>query len=95
MSQLPGTPGNPGNTPAQEKPSFESALEQLQSAVRRLESGELSLEESLKQFEAGVKLTRSCQEYLTTAEQRVEMLIKANNATGEVELQPFAPSQKN
>jgi exodeoxyribonuclease VII small subunit len=72
--------------------SFESALEQLQQAVKRLESGELSLEDSLKQFEEGVRLTRHCQTHLAAAEQRVEILTKASP---EVETQPFTPTQKS
>ena len=76
------------NANTSEKIEFEAALEQLQGAVKKLESGELSLEQSLLQFEAGVKLTRICQEYLTAAEQRVEILTKAN-VSGQVELQPF------
>jgi exodeoxyribonuclease VII small subunit len=71
------------------QPSFETALEQLQATVKRLESGELSLEESLKQFEEGVRLTRACQEQLGAAEKRVELLMKASSEGG-VELQPFA-----
>ena len=57
--------------------SFEAALEQLQSTVRQLESGELTLEEALKNFEEGVKLTRLCQEQLIEAEQRIEVLTQS------------------
>ena len=73
-------------------PSFENALEQLQATVKRLESGELTLEDSLKHFEEGVRLTRACQEQLSVAEKRVELLMKAN-ADGSVELQPFTPGR--
>ena len=73
-------------------PSVETALEQLQTAVKRLESGELTLEDSLKHFEEGVRLTRACQEQLGAAEKRVELLMKAN-ADGGVDLQPFAPQR--
>jgi exodeoxyribonuclease VII small subunit len=59
-----------------QKPSFEGALEQLQTAVKKLESGELSLEESLQCFERGIQLTRLCQEHLASAEQKVELLSK-------------------
>ena len=72
-------------------PSFESALEQLQQAVKRLESGELSLEQSLQQFEEGVRLTRVCQEQLSSAEQRVELLMKGTSETSVPEMQPFSP----
>jgi exodeoxyribonuclease VII small subunit len=71
-----------------QKPSFEVALEKLQSNVKRLESGELSLEESLKQFEEGVKLTRICQEYLSAAEQKIEILTKGTSGE-QVQLQSF------
>jgi exodeoxyribonuclease VII small subunit len=67
--------------------NFESSLEKLQATVRRLESGELGLEQALEQFEEGVKLTRSCQQHLTSAEQRVEILMKGDE--GKPELQPF------
>jgi exodeoxyribonuclease VII small subunit len=71
-----------------QKMSFELALDQLQQTVKKLESGELTLEESLRQFEEGVKLTRLCQEQLASAEQRVEILLKAT-PQGEVQVQPF------
>jgi exodeoxyribonuclease VII small subunit len=69
------------------KVTFEASLDQLQKAVKKLEGGELSLEDSLRQFEEGVRLTRVCQEYLSTAEQRVEILMKASE--GQVEVLPF------
>ncbi|MFZ9595009.1 MAG: exodeoxyribonuclease VII small subunit [Bdellovibrionia bacterium] len=78
---------SPESTPAAEKASFESSLLGLQKVVKSLESGELALDEALKQFEEGVKLTRVCQQYLTAAEQRVELLMKADGSG--VETQPF------
>ena len=54
--------------------SFESAMEQLETLVSRMESGELSLEESLKAFEKGVQLTRFCQDQLQKAELKVQEL---------------------
>lgn len=69
-------------------PKFEVALEQLQSTVKRMESGELSLEDALQSFEEGIRLSRICQQHLTTAEQRVELLMKASQ-DGQVETQPF------
>ena len=69
--------------------SFETALERLQGVVKKLESGELGLEDSLKQFEEGVRLSKLCQEQLTAAEQKVELLLKAG-AEG-AETQPFNP----
>jgi exodeoxyribonuclease VII small subunit len=70
------------------KPTFEVAFDQLQQTVKKLESGELSLEDSLRQFEEGVKLTRICQEYLNAAEQRIEILTKGSSP-GQVNLQSF------
>lgn len=55
-------------------PSFEESLSELEALVERMESGDLSLEESLSAFERGIALTRSCQQALQAAEQRVEIL---------------------
>ncbi|MDQ6977270.1 MAG: exodeoxyribonuclease VII small subunit [Ghiorsea sp.] len=54
--------------------SFEQALQGLTSMVEKLESGQLSLEESVKAFEEGVKLTRQCEKLLDDAEQRLQVL---------------------
>ncbi len=54
--------------------SFEEALNELESLVDHLEQGEISLEDSLKSFERGVALTRSCQQALSEAEQKVSIL---------------------
>ncbi|MFT7559421.1 MAG: exodeoxyribonuclease VII small subunit [Flavobacteriales bacterium] len=66
--------------------NFEKNLEQLEIIVDDLESGELSLEEALKQFEQGVKMTQACQQALTSAEQRVTELVEKN---GVISLQDF------
>ncbi len=57
---------------------FEKSLQQLEKIVGKMESGELGLEESLKQFESGIKLAKSCQDTLANAELRVEQLIEKN-----------------
>ena len=62
------------------QPDFEKALAELESLVENLERGELPLEQTLKQFERGIELTRSCQKALQAAEQRVEILL-AGSAT--------------
>ena len=54
---------------------FEHALQELEELVGRMERGDLSLEESLKSFERGIKLTRACQKALREAEQVVEILM--------------------
>ncbi|WML89789.1 exodeoxyribonuclease VII small subunit [Thiothrix lacustris] len=56
------------------EPNFEAAMAELEGLVQRMEGGELSLEDSLKEFERGVKLTRLCQAALKVAEQRVKVL---------------------
>jgi exodeoxyribonuclease VII small subunit len=61
---------------AADGPSFESALEQLEAIVDRLEQGELELEDALRAFEAGVALTRRCAKQLSDAERRVEVLVR-------------------
>ncbi len=69
-------------------PDFEDALAQLEKLVTRLEQGDMPLEESLKNFETGIKLTRTCQKSLSEAEQRVEQLIKEGD---QFTLEPFEP----
>ncbi|GGE55998.1 exodeoxyribonuclease 7 small subunit [Halopseudomonas oceani] len=65
---------------------FEQSLGSLQALVERLESADLSLEESLSAFEQGVALTRECQQALAQAEQKVQQLIENN---GELGTEPF------
>jgi len=57
---------------------FEKSLQQLEKIVSNMESGELGLEESLEQFEKGIKLARNCQDTLANAELRVDQLIEKN-----------------
>lgn len=64
--------------PAAKAFDFETSLAQLEKLVARMESGELGLEESLKAFEEGVKLTRQCQETLNSAQQKVQLLMEKN-----------------
>lgn len=66
--------------------NFEASLEELEALVERMEQGELSLEQSLKDFERGVALTRTCQQALREAEQKVQIL-SGNGEQGELE--PF------
>lgn len=55
--------------------NFEAGLAALEKIVRQLERGDLPLEESLKLFEEGVRLSRECQERLSQAERRIEVLL--------------------
>jgi len=58
------------------KKTFEATLGELEAVVRQLENGDLPLEESLKLFENGVKLSRECREQLANAERRIEVLMQ-------------------
>jgi exodeoxyribonuclease VII small subunit len=64
-------------------PDFEHSLAELQTLVERLESGELSLEESLGAFEQGIRLTRECQSALSQAEQKVQILLERDGVLTE------------
>ena len=67
-------------------PDFEKSLEELESLVEQLESGELSLDDSLKQFKRGVELTRHCQGVLEKAQQTVEKLVDNDDESSAVPL---------
>ena len=76
--------------------TFESSLAELEKIVEQLESGEMPLEESLKLFENGVRLSRECRERLNEAERRIEILIK--DGEGKLSLSEFnadLPSEMN
>jgi len=73
--------------PQQEPTSFEAALKELEGIVKRLESGEAKLEESLGLFERGIKLSRYCSQKLEEAERKIELLVK--DARGEYTTAPF------
>ncbi len=66
---------------------FEKSLAELEALVERMESGELSLEESMKQFERGIQLTRACQQQLKQAELKVQQLVQKS---GNAKLEDFA-----
>lgn len=66
--------------------NFEKSLKQLETLVDKLEKGDISLEDSLKTFEQGVKLTRECQQALQTAEQKISLLSKEDKKWVEKDL---------
>ncbi len=74
---------------AEDELGFDAILVRLREVVQRLESGELSLEQSLAVYEEGVQLARKGQHLLATAEKRVEILV---SASGTVETAPFEES---
>ena len=73
--------------PSDKPINLEKTLADLELLVEELESGTLSLDDAMKKFEEGVKLTRMCQKTLKDAEQKVELLLQ--NSDGEDELMPF------
>jgi len=70
-------------------PDFEKSLAELESLVEQLESGDLSLDQSLKQFKRGVELTRHCQGVLDEAQQTVKQLMEVDDESSAV---PFDSS---
>src|ERR1700682_2891964 len=67
---------NEMNDKAPQVRSFESSLEALEEIVGQLERGDLALEKSLELFEQGIRLSRECQERLSQAERRIEILMR-------------------
>jgi exodeoxyribonuclease VII small subunit len=67
-------------------PKFEDCLQQLEKIVEQLERGDLSLEQSLKLFEDGVRLSNSCRQELQAAEGKVEILMKQGS---KLQAEPF------
>lgn len=67
---------NPSSTSIKD---FESAIAELESIVKKLEEGDLSLEQSLELFERGVELSRFCHGRLEAAERRIEVLDERGN----------------
>jgi len=65
-------------TAAEHEASFEDDMTRLEALVKKLESGDLKLEDALTTFEEGIKLTQRCQQALATAEQKVELLVTEN-----------------
>ncbi|NVJ67354.1 MAG: exodeoxyribonuclease VII small subunit [Gammaproteobacteria bacterium] len=70
---------------ASKKNNFESQLEELEAIVDQLEDGDLPLDEALKIFEKGVKLSRQCQKHLAEAEQKVTILMNGKEELFEAE----------
>jgi exodeoxyribonuclease VII small subunit len=69
---------------------FEESMAELEKLVEEMEQGDISLEESLKAFERGIKLTRTCQRALQEAEQKVQILLEKN---GQQTIEPFIDEQ--
>lgn len=76
---------------AKPAPDFEHSLQQLEGLVEQLEQGDLPIEDALKAFEQGVKLTRECQTILQQAEQKVQLLTEQD---GEIRATDFHDDQE-
>ena len=68
---------------------FEEALAELEEQVRLLESGELSLEESLAAYKYGVELSKVCSDKLEAVKQEVEKIVVTDSNDGDYRLEPF------
>ena len=85
-----GTPGPPSES---EEGTFETMMERLQDLVRRLEAGNLTLEESIRSFEEGMALVKKCQAVLSQAEQRIQKLTR--DATGQPVTAPLHAARED
>ncbi len=72
---------------------FEAAMEELEKVVERLESGELSLEDSLAAFEDGIRLVKFCNQKLTEVEKKIELLMK--DKEGKLKLKTLDTSEED
>jgi exodeoxyribonuclease VII small subunit len=70
----------------QKEPTFEEALDKLQEIVSSLETGQLSLDESLAKFEEGIRLSRFCNEKLTETQKKVQKLVEKDE---KIQTEPF------
>jgi exodeoxyribonuclease VII small subunit len=71
---------------------FEQAMARLEAIVGELERGDLPLDESLKIFEEGIRLSKNCLKVLEDAEKKVEVLVQEKN--GKKKLQAFSPDDE-
>lgn len=69
------------------KQTFESAMKRLESIVHELESGDLTLDEAMKKFQEGVKLSKLCSNKLDETEKKVSILLK--DEEGRIRVEPF------
>ena len=79
------------NPPPNPAPTFEAGLQELESIVKEMETGELPLERAIALFEQGMKLSEACRKQLEEAETRVEILTRR---ASEIQPQPFKSNEK-
>lgn len=73
-----------------EEINFEESIEKLEEIAGQLEKGDLSLEESLKKFEEGMKLSKKCNDIIENAEKKITILLQKN---GEMQEENFIPEE--
>ncbi|HUS57083.1 MAG TPA: exodeoxyribonuclease VII small subunit [Planctomycetota bacterium] len=71
----------------EKKPKFEDALRELENIVDELESGELTLDQSLERYERGIKALNACRSILGEAEKKIQLLLRSSE--GELKTKPF------
>jgi len=76
-----------GTTKMKNEENFETKLKNLESIVYELEKGDLSLEESLKKFEEGIKTSKECNKFLEDAEKKITIILQEN---GEISEEPLS-----
>ena len=81
---------SPQTNGAEESFTFEAGLQQLETIVKEMESGDLPLERALELFERGMKLSETCRKQLEEAETRIEILTRR---AGDIQPQPFRPEK--
>ncbi|ORU90056.1 MAG: exodeoxyribonuclease VII small subunit [Cycloclasticus sp. symbiont of Poecilosclerida sp. M] len=69
------------------KLDLEASLQSLEALISRMEDGDLTLQDSLKKFEEGIKLIQTCQKALTEAEQKVEILLEKSKLSEPVDFE--------
>ena len=89
--RFPAVPKTANAAPAAEQPSFETALQELESIVESKESGDQTLEQLLARYDRGTQLARLCQSRLSEAEVRIQTL--ETGLASEPKLKPFVSSE--
>jgi exodeoxyribonuclease VII small subunit len=79
--------------PREAELNFEGAMDRLEKIVEQMESGKLPLEDLIVRYEEGMKLVKTCQERLASAEQKIEIITR--NSAGKAVVQEFEPAQES
>ncbi len=91
MTRSEKTPTESAGSTSHAEPTFEEALKELEAIVTRLESGSLGLDQSLKEYELGVRRLRQCHQRLESFERKIELLT-GFDAQGNAVTEPFEES---